>query len=189
MLSVPGCTPTDTLTLEKIVFVATGQAFTVESVQLIRKVENIVQVLSSRRALFPLGMGSVLPWVRCYTDGILSYAHYIRGFPASGDIELRSFTARQLVQEINGTTRTTYPGTWSPPMPYIATDAGTGGAPGALIGWTATDNCPPRGGKGYGLDEVYEEQDWRDSDVYLPALHGDGIIGSALQLVTPTGTI
>lgn len=189
MLSVPGCTPTDTLRLEKIVLTATGADFTVVTTELIRKVENIVQVLSSRRALFPLAMDKVLPWLRCYTDGILSYGHYIRGFTSSGDIELRSFTPRQLVQEINGTTRTTYAGTWSPPFPYIATDAGAGGAAGALIGWTATDNCAPRPGKGYGLDEVYEPEDWEDSDVYLPALHGDGIIGSALQLVTPTGTI
>lgn len=190
MLTVVGSTFDAQLRLEEIRFVASGATFTVETVELFRKVENTVQVLSSRRGLFPLAMPFVLPWVLCYTDGVESLRQSISGNSTTGAITVLSLTIRQLVAEINGTTRHNYSG-WSTMFPHtpVIDAGGSATTPGPLMGWTATELSAPRVGKGYSADELYEPEDWKDSDAYLPALHGDGIVGSALQLVEPTGTL
>jgi hypothetical protein len=188
LLSIAGCTYTDYLRLDRLELTATGAAFVVESATLFVKDESILQSLGSRRSLFPLAMPNVQPWLIGYTDGVRSLMQSITG-DISGNLTVASFTPRQLVAEINGTTRHDY-STWSPSWPFSQTTLGSAAAsPPPLLGWSATDVAPPASGKDYGGSAILPSSALRDSDVYLPALHGDGILNGSLMLTGTPGTI
>lgn len=186
LLEVPGCTPDSQLTLEKLVFSASGNAFTIETLELFRKDESILQSLSCLRALPPAETSADVSWINGYTDGVES----LRMRATGGSLPtVNSLTIRQLVAEINGTTRHSYPGTWSPPNPFTLIDSGGGGSVSPLLGWVATDLAVPRVGKDYGLDAVGEPADFQDSDIYVAGLWGDGVIGTTLCLRHPEGDL
>jgi hypothetical protein len=186
LLEVPGCTFEPELTLEKLVFTATGAGFLIDMCELFVQGERLIQSMSPMRSLAPADDLTEAPWIECYTDGVRSLKQStIVSYPAgvSINVAVKSLTVRQLVAEINGTTRPTYHSTWSPPFPFSATLGTAAGTPPPLLGWVATDNAPPRGGKVYNnTDSVGEWADFKDSDVYLPALHGDGVIARKLLL-------
>ena len=186
LLNVPGCTPDSQLTLEQLVFSATGNAFTIETLELFRKDESLLQSLSCLRALPPAETSADVSWINGYTGGVES----LRMRAAGGSLPtVNSLNFRQLVAEINGTTRHSYPGTWSPPNPFTLIDSGGGGSVSPLLGWTAADLAPPRVGKDYGLDAIGEPGDFRDSDIYVAGLWGDGVIGTTLCLRHPEGAL
>lgn len=180
LLETPGSTFLPDLELDTLQFTATGAAFTITALELFRRDESLVQCMSTYLSLPPIQMPNVTGWIEGYTDGVRSLTQAISG-NTMGIITLSSITLRQLVAEINGTTRHNYSG-WSPGFPYLHVDGGAAPSPSALLGWSATDAAPPRGGKGYGSNETYEAGDWSDSDVPTPALHGEGVIGSTLLL-------
>lgn len=186
LLEVPGCTNDPKLYLEQLTFAATGAGFTIETLELFRRDESVMQSLSPLRALPPIETGIEVPWLRCFTDGVESLTMNAGG----GSLPtVNSLTVRQLVAEINGTSRHSYPGTWSPPNAYTMIDGGAATAPSPLLGWVATDSAAPRVGKDYGVDAIGEPGDFGDSDIYVSALHGDGIIGSALCLARAAGEL
>lgn len=185
LLEVPGCTFEPELTLDKLVFTASGADFLIDMCELFVKDERLIQSMSPMRSLAPADDLSEAPWIECYTDGVRSLKQSTAvSYPAgvSINVAVKSLTVRQLVQEINGTTRHSYPGTWSPPFPYGHTLGSAAGTPPPLLGWVATDNAPPSGAKSYGADAIGDWADFKDSDVYLPALHGDGVIARKLLL-------
>ena len=115
-----------------------------------------MQSLSPLRALPPIETGIDVPWLRCFTDGVESLTMRATG----GSLPtVNSLTVRQLVAEINGTTRHSYPGTWSPPNQFTVIDGGAAGTPSSLFEMDSHRQRPPSGSKDYGVDAVGEAGD------------------------------
>lgn len=190
LLMTPGAVTEPALILDELEFAASGHAFVVEVVEAFVKFESVVSCLGLRRALYSTASPGDLPteatpWIRCYTDGVLSLLG--PAFNTSSPIGWWSETVRQLVQEIMNVTLTSY-GSWgaAEPLTFVA-DGGPPPAYSSLLGWTLTDLAPPDGGKDYADGTTHELADYKDSDVYVSALHGDGLIGSVPLLVGVAG--
>lgn len=190
LVESPGTLTDAALTLNELVFEASGAAFVVDAGEAFVKKESVVSCLSLRRALYPGSNPLTLPtestpWIRCYTDGVLSLqAPSFDGSPVAWWAQ----TVRQLVQEVNGDALTSYASGWSAAEPLTFVQAG--GSPPTysnLLGWTLTDLAPPAGGKSYADGTTHEVVAYKDSDVYISALHGDGLVGGAPLLVGVAG--
>lgn len=187
LLEVAGCTYNPRLTLDELVFSASGNAFDIEALELFRKDASHVVSLSPYRALPPIEEGLDVSWLEGYTDGVESLRMIATG---GSKAEVKSTSIRQLVAEINGTTRHSYPALWSSGGGAAVLDTGAAGIPSPLLGWSAVDLAVPRVGKDYNdSDALFEVSDFADSDIYVSGLHGDGVIAGSLLVGIGPGTI
>jgi hypothetical protein len=183
LVETPGLITTAPITLTSLHFAAASAGFVIDSVEGFVKYSSVLVSCGLRRGLYS---GSIAlpgpestPWLQGYTDGVLSLQ--APSFDGGTPVGWWSQSVRQLVAEINGTSLHSY-GSWgvSEPLTFVQA-AGSPPAPSSLTGWSASDAAPPDGGKGYSTSEVYNPADFADSDVYVSALHGDGLIyGSPL---------
>lgn len=191
LVATPGLITSTAITLDRLSFAASGAGFVVNYAMAYIKYQSCLVSCGLRRGLYS---GSIslpgpesTPWLQGYTDGVLSLQ--APSFDGGTPVGWWSQSVRQLVAEINGTSLHTYSSSWgvSEPLTFVQA-AGTPPAPSGLTGWSASDAAPPDGGKGYTTSEVYDPEDFADSDVYLSALHGDGLLlGSPLVGATVEG--